>query len=133
MTQNVIMSGRGHTSGLPVVVTVADSGDILRPYEEVISFGPTAVAVTDEVLYAPPEGFAFVMNVMVLSAIGGQVFTFTCGAWRMSIFLGIGALGGTEVIPYVNGGLQFTGYPLLLTTANAVNTSVAIVGRRVTR
>jgi hypothetical protein len=127
-----IIAGRGHLSGRAIAVEVSESGEIQRPYCDVISFGPVAVPVTNQAIYTPSANYVFVMHTMILSALAGQIFTLTIGGVDMTMYLGTGALGGTEMVAFGSGGFQLPRVPLLLTTANAVLTSVIIFGRQIT-
>ena len=125
----VMIAGIGQDGTTPIGAVFSEHGIIIPPYSSVGGYGPTNVAAVGVTLYAPGAGLSFIPQLAIMSCDGAQTFTFTCGAWHMTIYINA-ALGGTEVIPFVGGGLRLPQLPLLLTTTAAVNHYVGFMGRQ---
>ena len=126
----VEIAGRGQDSSLPVGAVFSEQGVIIPPYDDLVSRGPTNVPAVNLAMYTPSANLRFVPQLLVVSCDGAQTFTFACGTWGMTIFI-TGQSGGTEVIPFVGGGLRLARLPLLLTAPNPVNYYVGFMGRQV--
>ena len=125
-----IIAGKGQASGTPVGAVFSQQGIIIPPYDDLASYGPTNAPAVGVALYTPSANLRFIPQLAILSCDGAQIFTFTCGGWHMTIYITAQG-GGTEVIPFVGGGLRLPRLPLLLTAPNAVNHYVGLMGRQV--
>jgi len=126
----VEIAGRGQDSHTPIGAVFSEQGIIMPPYDDLVSYGLTDVPAVNKAIYTPSASFRFIPQLVVMSCEGAQIFTFTCGGWHMTIYIS-GQSGGTEVVPFVGGGLRLARLPLLLTTPNAVNHYVGFMGRQV--
>jgi hypothetical protein len=126
----VELAGIGQDSQTPIGAVFSEHGIILPPYSDVGGYGPTNAPAEEVALYTPSAGYRFEVQLAVISCDGAQTFTFTCGAWQMTLYVSNQG-GETIVIPFVNGGLRLPVEPLTLTTPNAVNHYVGFMGRQV--
>ena len=123
--------GVGQDSGTPIGAVFSEQGIILPPYEDVGGYGPTAAPADEVAMYTPSGSLRLIVHLAVLSCDGAQTFTFTCGAWSMTIYINVAQTGGNVVIPFVGGGLRLPREVLTVTTTAAVNHYVGFMGRQI--